>query len=122
MELWKAGTSYGECDSDVWDQQYRQKLYGMGENSTCFFNIMRGINRTREVLRNDKGAIVQPKMEDFLTKKIKGLDEGYLGTHVEEAFSQFFSKNMAFSAELGSPKVVYWTGYDEQKHQAYLGS
>lgn len=47
VENWKAGTSYGECDSDEWNLEYRVKLNGTGENSTCFFNIMRGINRTR---------------------------------------------------------------------------
>jgi hypothetical protein len=52
MELWKVGTSYGECDSYEWETEYRQKLNGTGENSTCFFNILRGINRTRELLRN----------------------------------------------------------------------
>ena len=121
MELWKVGTSYGECDSDVWDHEYRKKLYGTGENSTCFFNIMRGINRTREVLRNEEGGIPEPKMADYAAKKLKELDGGYLGSHVEEAFSQFFSKNLAFSAEVGSPRVVYWSGYQEQRHEVELG-
>ena len=46
-ENWKPGTSYGECDSDEWNINYRDRLNGTGENSTCFFNIIRGINRTR---------------------------------------------------------------------------
>lgn len=47
MELWRVGTSYGECDSNEWNLEYKQKLNNTGDNSTCFFNVMRGINRTR---------------------------------------------------------------------------
>jgi hypothetical protein len=72
-------------------------LNGTGDNSTCFFNIMRGINRTRELLRNDNGGIPEAKLSDFISHKVLDVTEKYLGTKIEEAFEQFFSKNVAFS-------------------------
>ena len=122
MELWKVGTSYGECDSHEWENEYRKKLNGTGENSTCFFNIMRGINRTREVLRNQAGGIREVKLSDFTTPKLYDPANGYLGTHVEEAFKQFFSRNLVFSAELGQTKVIYSEGYLQAPKKADLGS
>jgi hypothetical protein len=41
-------------------------------------------------------------------KKLINLENGYLGTHIEEAFSHFFSKNVAFSAEIDNQKIIYW--------------
>jgi hypothetical protein len=111
MELWKAGTSYGECDSFEWDSEYKKKLNGTGDNSTCFFNIMRGMNRTREALRNDNGGIRDVKLSEFTASKILDVTQGYLGTHIEEAFSQFYSKNLAFSAELAQKSVIYNQGH-----------
>lgn len=107
MELWRVGTSYGECDSNEWNLEYKQKLNNTGDNSTCFFNIMRGINRTREVLRSDDGTIKEPLLADYSQKKIQDLVEGYLGTHVEEAFGQFYSKQIAFAAELDNSQVIF---------------
>jgi hypothetical protein len=116
MELWKAGTSYGECDSNEWDSEYRKKLNGTGDNSTCFFNIMRGINRTREVLRNDDGGIRDARLSDFTASKVLDLAKGYLGTHIEEAFEQFYSKNVAFAAELANNNVIYTEGYQQTQN------
>lgn len=111
MELWKAGTSYGECDSYEWDSEYRQKLNGTGDNSTCFFNIMRGINRTREALRNENGGFRDVKLSEFAASKILDVTKGYLGTHIEEAFGQFYSRNIAFSAEIGQKTVIHHQGH-----------
>jgi hypothetical protein len=58
---------------------------------------MRGINRTREVLRNDNGVIREAKLSEFTAQKVLDVSEQYLGTKIEEAFHQFFSKNVAFS-------------------------
>lgn len=120
MDLWKVGTSYGECDSAEWEADYKKKLNNTGENSTCFFNIMRGINRTRELLRNEEGGIKEPQLADWTERKVIDLTKGYLGTHAEEAFSHFFSKNVAFTSEIGSSKVTYWEGYQEAKHKIDL--
>ncbi len=73
---------------------------------------MRGINRTREVLRSENGNIKEPVLSDYSQKKILKLREGYLGSHIEEAFSQFYSKNLAFVAEIDNPRVIYLEGWD----------
>lgn len=84
MDLWKAGISYGECDSHEYDHSWKQKLNGTGHNSTCYFNIMRGINMTREVLRTHEGKIKEPKLRDYSKKEILDLvGKKYLGSHLE---------------------------------------
>lgn len=108
MDLWKVGTSYGECDSDLWNGQYKEKLNGTGDNSSCYLNVMQGINSTRQVLRDENGGIKEPLLADFLSHKKKNLLEGYLGSHVDEAFQNYYSKNLAFSAEIGNPTVHYY--------------
>jgi hypothetical protein len=122
-ENWKPGTSYGECDSDEWNINYHDKLYGAGDNSSCFLNVMRAINRTREILRSeDQGPMKEPKLADFLGKQKKNLLEGYVGSQVEEAFLQFYSRNLAFAAEIDSPHVVYLEGYQEERRKVDLSS
>jgi hypothetical protein len=62
---------------------------------------LRGINRTREILRNPDGSIpYNIPLARFMEKKRIDLSENYLGTHVEEAFNNFYSKNLGFVAEL----------------------
>lgn len=97
-------------------------MNGTGENSTCFFNIMRGINRTREVLRNPSGGIKEVRLSDFTTPKLYDPANGYLGTPVEEAFKQFFSKNIIFAAELGQNEVIYSEGYLQTTKKADISS
>lgn len=43
---------------------------------------MRGINRTREVLRNEQGGIRDAKIQEFVEKKIFDSAKGYLGSHI----------------------------------------
>ena len=83
---------------------------------------MRGINRTREVLRNDNGGIREAKLTDFTAQKVLDVTEKYLGSKVEEAFEQFFSKNVAFSVQLDNPKVIYFEGYQENKNVIHFSS
>ena len=51
------------------------------------------------------------KLNEFAASKILDVTQSYLGTHIEEAFSQFYSKNLAFSAELGQKSVIYYQGH-----------
>lgn len=52
-ELWKKGISYGECDTHLWTEDgWDVTLNNTGLNSTCFFNVNRALNKTREILRN----------------------------------------------------------------------
>jgi hypothetical protein len=114
MELWKVGTSYGECDSSEWHLEWEKKLNNTGDNSTCFFNIMKAMNQTRLLLRTPEGSIPEPQLKDYSIKKIKDLREGYVGSHLEEAFAQFHSQNVAFVAEIGNPSVTFLEGYEQQ--------
>ncbi len=101
-DLWKKVVSYGECDSNEWfEEKWDVRLNNTGLNCTCFLNVMRGINRTREILRNPDGSIPYTiPLAPFTEKKRIDLNENYLGTHIEEAFNQFYSKNLGFVAEL----------------------
>lgn len=114
MELWRAGTSYGECDSSDWHLEWEKKLNNTGDNSTCFYNIMKAINQTRLLLRTPQGDIPEPRLRDYTTKKVKDLKDSYVGEHLEEAFAQFHSQNVAFVAEVGSPVLSFLEGYQEQ--------
>jgi len=47
-DLWKKVVSYGECDSDEWySEGWNVRLNNTGLNCTCFFNVIRGLNKTR---------------------------------------------------------------------------
>jgi len=82
---------------------------------------MRGINRTREILRSSDGSpIKEPKLSDFIDYKIKNIKEGYIGTPIEEAFNQFYSKGLAFATEIDNPKVIYFEGYQEEQKEVNL--
>lgn len=83
-ELWKKVVSYGECDSDEWySEGWNVRLNNTGLNCTCFFNVIRGLNRTREILRNDDGTINQNiALSPFDVKKVIDISEKYLGTDV----------------------------------------
>lgn len=81
---------------------------------------MRGINRTREILRSDDGPIKEPQLKDFFDHKVMNIKEGYIGTPVEEAFSQFFSRGLALVSEIDNPKVIYFEGYQEERKEVNL--
>ena len=99
MALWQKGTSYGECDSHEYED--RQHEYnGTDQNSTCYFNIMRGFNRTREVISEKYGKDLEKiSLADFVQKKVLDLSLGhYKGGDVEEAFNVHYSRQLFFGA------------------------
>lgn len=49
MALWEKGTSYGECDSEHYEQM-KHEVNGTGHNSSCYLNILRAINTTKDIL------------------------------------------------------------------------
>jgi len=75
---------------------------------------LRGLNRTREILRNNDGSInFNQRLERFDVKKTIDLTEKYVGTNIEEAFNNFYSKNLGFVAELENLEVTYLRTYKE---------
>lgn len=114
MALWQKGVSYGECDSSAYDS-VRASVNGTGHNSSCYLNIVRGLNATREILfekyDSDLGRIA---LSDFASHELLDISGGPAkGSHVEEAFRVQYSRNVLFSAELGNPKVIYHQSYKE---------
>lgn len=69
MVLWDKGTSYGECDSNQYEEM-KHLVNGTGHNSSCYLNIMRAINKTREVLVDRYGPdFSKINLDDFTAKK-----------------------------------------------------
>ena len=67
MGLWSKGTSYGECDSHEYDK-IRDEVNGTGHNSSCYLNIMRAINQTREIMFEKYDKLSEISLKDFAHK------------------------------------------------------
>lgn len=68
MALWQKGTSYGECDSNEYEA-IRASMNGTGHNSSCYLNIIRAINSTREILfEKYNGQLNDISLSDFVGK------------------------------------------------------
>jgi hypothetical protein len=100
----------------------KDDVNGTGHNSSCYLNIMRSINKTKDILIHKyKGDFSKINLDDFMEKKnFKSIKGNFKGTHVEEAFGNYFSKNVMFAAQVGSYKVVYHEGYQEKQKKAYI--
>lgn len=68
MILWEKGTSYGECDCAEYELM-KHEVDGTGHNSSCYLNILRAINQTKDILVTKyQGDFSKINLEDF-TKK-----------------------------------------------------
>lgn len=70
---------------------------------------MRGINRTTEILwEKYDGDLTKISLSHFTNKKIFNLGiENYKGSHIEEAFNTFYSRNIFFGAEIDRSQISY---------------
>lgn len=84
MALWQKGTSYGECDSAEYDL-IRAEVNGTGHNSSCYLNVIRAINTTRQILfEKYDGKLENINLKDFTEKEVLDLSEGVKkGSHLE---------------------------------------
>lgn len=111
MSLWEKGTSYGECDCSEYESM-KHEVNGTGHNSSCYLNVVRALNRTREVIVDRYGSdFAKEATGVFNGKKYGGSEANFKGNDVEEAFGVYYSRNVLFAAGVGNPEVHYHMGY-----------
>ena len=75
-------------------------MNGTGHNSSCYLNIVRGLNATREILFEKYDSdLNRISLSDFIGHEVLDISGGPAkGSHVEEAFRVHYSRNLLFSA------------------------
>lgn len=100
----------------------KHEVNGTGHNSSCYLNIIRAFNQTKDILSQRYGRdFGKINLDDFVGKKIRGNAEGHFsGDHLEEAFGVFYSKNVHFVAGVTDPEVIYYESYLEEEKRINL--